>query len=319
MHAPRHLHPKMIKPPPLQPGATIGIVNPSYWLEDTLRDKGATLFEEKGYHLKMGVTTQLKNHIYAGTPERRAEDLLNFFQDEAVDAIICGRGGYGANRVLPLLDFDLIRSHPKIFMGYSDITALLTSITQKTGLVTFHGPMLVTFKQGMVAYNFTLLEQVLGGTFPLSITPPSSFPANVLKAGVAEGALWGGNATLLSNRLATPDQLKTENTILFLEDVDEYLYAFDRLLYHFRQTGMFDQIKGLIIGELVEMKDQKIPFGKTTDEIVLDVCGDLDIPIVTHFPCGHGRYQATLPLSIPVRLTADKGQVSLDLLETPVA
>ncbi len=309
----------MIKPPHLQPGATIGIVNPSYWLEATLLAKGAALFEQNGYQLKMGVTTQLKHHLYAGTPEQRAEDLLNLFQDDTVDAIICGRGGYGANRVLPLLDFDLIQSHPKIFMGYSDITALLTSITQKTGLVTFHGPMLVTFKRGMVSYNFTLLKQVLKGAWPISITPPASQPATVLKAGVAAGSLWGGNATLLANRLATPDQLKTENSILFLEDVDEYLYAFDRLLYHFRQTGMFDQIKGLIIGELVGMKDQKIPFGKTTDEIVMAVCGDLDIPIVTHFPCGHGRYQATLPLSIPVRLSAAEGHVSLDLMESPVA
>lgn len=308
----------MIKPPCLKPGATIGIVNPSYWLEEALLTKGAVLFKKKGYQLKMGLTTQVKDHIFAGTPAQRAEDLLNFFQDETIDAIICGRGGYGANRVLPLLDYNLIQSHPKIFMGYSDITALLTSITQKTGLVTFHGPMLVTFKRGMVRYNFDLLEQILQGTFPVSITPPLSHPASVLKAGIAEGPLWGGNATLLSNRLATPDQLKTNNAILFLEDVDEYLYSFDRLLYHFRQTGMFDHIRGLIIGELVEMKDQKIPFGKTTDEIVLDVCGDLDIPIVTHFPCGHGRYQATLPLSIPVRLDAEKGHVSLDLLESPV-
>jgi len=133
--------------------------------------------------------------------------------------------------------------------------------------------------------------------------------------------------TLIMDRLGTPDQLMTEGSILFLEDLDEPLYSYDRMLTHMRNTGMFDHIHGLIIGELLNIKNEEIPFGKTVDEIVLDICGDLDIPIVTNFPCGHGRFQATLPLSLPVkfsgkffrnnintiRISSKKGLVSAEL------
>ncbi|MBT4054442.1 MAG: LD-carboxypeptidase, partial [Candidatus Marinimicrobia bacterium] len=235
-----------------------------------------------------------------------------------IDAIICARGGYGANRVLPLLDYDLIQANPKIFMGFSDITAFLISITQKTGLVTFHGPMLTNFKKGMVNYNFDLMENILSGSEYKAIQSPSELPACILKSGRTKGPLWGGNMCLLINRLGTQDQLNTDGAILFIEDIDEYLYAFDRMLVHMKNAGMFKNIKGLIIGELVDMKDYDNPFGKSTDEIVMNVCGDLDFPIISNFPCGHGIYQATLPISIPVQLNANSNSPSLTLLESPV-
>ena len=203
-------------------------------------------------------------------------------------------------------------------MGYSDITAFLTSITQKTGLITFHGPMLSTFKKEMVNYNFDLMENILAGSESITIQSPPGLPACILKPGKAKGLLWGGNMCLLVNRLGTPDQLNTSGAILFIEDIDEYLYAFDRMLLHMKKAGMFENIKGLIIGELVEMKDYDVPFGKSTNEIVMDVCGDLDIPIISNFPCGHGIYQATLPISIPVQLDAKSDSPSLSFLESPV-
>ncbi|MFH1853129.1 MAG: LD-carboxypeptidase, partial [Candidatus Neomarinimicrobiota bacterium] len=256
--------------------------------------------------------------LYAGTPEERAADIMAMFADPTVDAIICARGGYGANRVEPLLDYELIQANPKIFMGYSDITTYISSITQKTGLVTFHGPMLVTHKEEELEYNFINFEKGVMSAAPYEIMPPDDFPAKVLKPGIAEGPLWGGNISLITNRIGTAGQLNTDGVILFLEDIDEYLYSFDRTMYHFRQTGMFDKIKGLVIGEMCEMSDTQIPFGKTVDEIVLDVCGDLNIPIVSNFACGHGRYQATLPISVPVRLQADGATPTLAILESPV-
>jgi muramoyltetrapeptide carboxypeptidase len=260
----------------------------------------------------------LKDNTFAGTPEQRANDINGMFANPNIDAIICARGGYGANRVLPLLNYDLIKANPKIFMGYSDVTAFLTSITQKTGLVTFHGPMLSSFKKGMVDYNFDLIEKTLFGYESIAIHPPAELPTRILKSGKAEGPLWGGNMCLLVNRLGTADQLNTNGTILFIEDIDEYLYAFDRMMVHMKEAGMFQNITGLIIGELVDMKDQNIPFGKSTDEIVMDVCGDLDIPIISNFPCGHGAYQATIPISIPVQLDAGSESPSLTLLDSPV-
>ena len=308
----------MIKPSALKPNATIGIVSPSSWLNEPDLKTAVSVFENKGYKLFLGESVFLKEFTYAGTPQERADDINNMFANPDIDAIICTRGGYGANRVLPLLDYDLIKANPKIFVGFSDITAFLTSITQKTGLVTFHGPMLSSFKKGVLEFNFDLLENVLFGNESVALHPPSKLPMRILNSSKAEGPLWGGNMCLLINRLGTPDQLDTDGAILFIEDIDEYLYAFDRMLVHMKKAGMFENIKGLIIGELVDMKDYDDPFGKSTDEIVMDVCGNLDIPIISNFPCGHGAYQATLPISIPVQLDAESELPLLTLLESPV-
>jgi muramoyltetrapeptide carboxypeptidase len=308
----------MIKPPALKSNATIGILSPSSWMNESDLKLAITVFEEKGYHLVLGESVFLKDHTFAGTPEQRANDINSMFANPDIDAIICARGGYGANRVLPLLDYDLIKANPKIFMGYSDVTAFLTSITQKTGLVTFHGPMLSSFKKGMVDYNFELIEKTLFGYESITIQSPRELQRRVLKSGKTEGPLWGGNMCLLINRLGTPDQLNTDGTILFIEDIGEYLYAIDRMMVHMKKAGMFDNIKGLIIGELVDMKDYDEPFGKSTDEIVMDVCGDLEIPIISNFPCGHGMYHAIMPISIPVRLDSDSQSPTLTILESPV-
>ena len=301
----------------LKPGCRIGVVSPSYWLKKQYMEKTSKFFQDKGYTMVMGNSNSMKWGPFAGTPQERADDIHHMFSNPKIEAIICARGGYGANRVLPLLDYNLIRDNPKIFMGYSDITAYLTSITQKTGLVTFHGPMMVSYKKGFVNYNFQTMERILNGTPDFKIESPDSLPARILKPGIAMGPLWGGNMTLLINRLGTSDSLDTDGVILFLEDLDEYLYSFERMLVQMRTAGMLDNIAGLIIGELHEFKDQDVAFERNTDEIVMDICGDLEIPIVSNFPCGHGTYQATLPISIPVELYA-KQQPYLTLLEPAV-
>ena len=308
----------MLRPKSLKRGHRIGVVSPSYWLEKKSLGNAVTGFQKKGYEVQLGDSVYLKDGPFAGTPQQRANDINQMFSDPNIDAIFCARGGYGANRVLPLLDYDLIQSKPKIFMGYSDVTAFLTSITQKTGLVTFHGPMLSTFKNKLVPYNLDTLVNVLSGKEDIRIVEPNELKSTILKSGKAIGPLWGGNMCLLGNQLGTKNQLNTDGVILFIEDVDESLYAFDRMLFHMKEAGMFENIRGLIVGELTEMKDQIIPFGKTTDEIILDICGDLNIPIVTNFPCGHGNYQATLPISLPVELRADKNFVELFFLKSPV-
>jgi len=301
----------------LKPGCRIGVVSPSYWLKKQYMEKTSKFFQDKGYTMVMGNSNSMKWGPFAGTPQERADDIHHMFSNPKIEAIICARGGYGANRVLPLLDYNLIRDNPKIFMGYSDITAYLTSITQKTGLVTFHGPMMVSYKKEFVNYNFQTMERILNGTPDFKIESPDSLPARILKPGIAMGPLWGGNMTLLINRLGTSDALGTDGVILFLEDLDEYLYSFERMLVQMRTAGMLDNIAGLIIGELHEFKDQDVAFERNTDEIVMDICGDLEIPIVSNFPCGHGTYQATLPISIPVELYA-KQQPYLTLLEPAV-
>ena len=146
------------------------------------------------------------------------------FANSDIDAIFCARGGYGANRVLPLLDYNLIKENPKIFIGYSDITALLTSITQKTSMVTFHGPMLTTYKDSWVEYNYSLMQRVLSGEKFIKIYSPDGLETKILKHGIAHGPLWGGNMCLLINRLGTNESLNTDGVILFLEDILWFIF-----------------------------------------------------------------------------------------------
>lgn len=310
---------ELIKPPKMRPGARIGIVNPAYWLESDRLQRALKVFEELGYELVLGKSTALKENQCAGSPAERAEDVMAMFEDPAIDAIICARGGYGGNRVLPLLDYEVIRANPKVFVGYSDITGLLTSISQKAGLVTFHGPMLSSYGTHTIQYNLDVFQQVLSGQDNIKILSTPACQARCLKPGVASGPLWGGNLTLLIERLGTENQIDTTGSILLIEDIDEKLYAFERMMLHLKSSGSLANVKGLLVGEMLEMGDSKTPFGKTTDEIVLDVCGDLDIPIISNFPCGHGDYQATLPIAHDVEICADETNPYLLIPESPVS
>ena len=194
-----------IKPRKLRAGARIGIVNPSYWLEEERLQRAMDVFENLGYEVVPGKSTCLRENQCAGSPEERAEDIMAMFEDASIEAIICARGGYGGNRVLPLLDYDIIRANPKIFVGYSDITGLLSSIAQKSGLITFHGPMLSTYGKQTIQYNLDVFHRVLSGQDKVIIESTAGCQADCLKPGVASGPLWGGNLTLLIERL-TGDQ-----------------------------------------------------------------------------------------------------------------
>ncbi|MGA9573285.1 MAG: LD-carboxypeptidase [Lysobacterales bacterium] len=297
---------KQVKPAKLKAGARIGVVSPAYWLEPERLERALGVFAEMGFEMVPGGSVGLRENQCAGTPEQRAEDIMAMFEDDSIEAIMCARGGYGGNRVLPLLDYDAIRRNPKIFVGFSDITGFLTSMAQQSGLVTFHGPMLTTYGKQTIQYNLDTFRAVLSGEENVRVASAPGCQARCLKAGIANGPLWGGNLTLLIERLGTHDQLDTAGSILLLEDIDEKLYKFERMMLHLKRSGSLANIKGLVIGEMLEMGDSKIPFGKTTDEIVLDVCGDLDIPIISNFPCGHGEYQATLPIAYGVEMHAEK-------------
>ncbi|MFQ6604116.1 MAG: LD-carboxypeptidase [Fidelibacterota bacterium] len=309
---------EIMKPKAIHKGDTIGVVCPSKWAPEDQVYAVKQLFEEQGYRVVLGKTPFLRENQYAGTPEERARDIEAMFANPEIDAIVCARGGYGANRVIPLLNYDLIRDNPKIFMGYSDITALIHSIRQRSGFITFHGPMFVTYKNGFISYNWNIWEAVISGKAPLRMENPHELKPHILKPGSAEGMLSGGNLTLINNRLGTPEQIDFRDTILFLEDIDEYLYAFDRYLVHLRQSGTVESIRALIVGELVDMKDDSIPFGKSTDEIIMDVFGDLNIPIVSNVACGHGAYQMTLPVILPAELSVTSDSFVLTLPQAAV-
>ncbi len=309
---------EQIRPRELKAGARIGIVNPAYWLEADRLQRAAGVFEAQGYELVMGKSTGLRENKCAGSPTQRAEDIMAMFEDSSIDAIICARGGYGVNRVLPLLDYDIIRANPKIFVGYSDITGLLSSIAQKSGLITFHGPMLSTYGKQTIQYNLDVFHRVLSGQDKVIIESTVDCPARCLSPGIASGPLWGGNLTLVMERLATSDQIDTAGSILLIEDIDEKLYAFERMMLHLKNSGSLDRSRVWLSVRCWRWGIVPTPFGKTTDEIVLDVCGDLDIPIISNFPCGHGDYQATLPISHEVEIHADENNPHILIPESPV-
>ena len=307
-----------LRPRRLEPGARIGVVSPSYWIEPERLQRAVKVFEEQGYELVLGRSTGLKQNKYAGTPEDRAEDILAMFADASIDALVCARGVYGGNRVLPLLDYEFIRSNPKIFMGFSDVTGFLASMAQQSGLVTFHGPMLTTYGRETEPYNLETFHRVLSGEGSVKVGAPPGCPARVLRPGQARGVLLGGNLSLIEERLGTAGQLDTRGAILFLEEIDERLHSFDRMMLHLKEAGTLEHIRGLVLGEMLEICDTTEPFGKDTDEIALDVCDGLDIPIISNFPCGHGRFQATLPVFHEVEIHAQGDDGHILIPEPPV-
>lgn len=307
-----------LKPRRLEQGDRIGVVCPSYRIEPERLERAKGVFEGLGYEVVLGRTTRLKENKYAGSPAERAADLMEMFADPSIDAIVCGRGGYGGNRVLPLLDYAVIRSNPKIFVGFSDITGFHASIAQHTGLVTFHGPMLTTFGRQTIPYNLEVLQRVLSGADGVKIKSTPECPARVLHPGVARGPLVGGNLSLVEERLGTPGQIDTRGTVLLLEEIDERLHALDRMMLHLRESGSLDGIAGLLLGEMLEMKDTADPFGKSAEEIVMDVCAGYDFPVIANFPCGHGDYQATLPISHEVEIHAGGDSPFILIPEAPV-
>jgi len=307
-----------LRPKRLERGDRIGIVSPAYWIEPEMLQRAVGVFEQCGYELVLGKTTGLKDNKFAGSAAERAADIMAMFADPSIDAIICVRGGYGGNRVLPLLDYDVIRANPKIFVGFSDITGFLSSISQRSGLVTFHGPMLTTYGENTVDYNLDTFHRVLSGEEGVKIESAPECTARILRPGNASGPLWGGNLSLVEERLGTAGQIDTNGAILLLEEVHETMHAFDRMMFHLKEAGSLEHVKGLVLGEILEMSDTEDPFGKDTDEIVLDVCGDLGIPIISNFPCGHGACQATLPVSHEIELHAEGESPFIMVPESPV-
>lgn len=308
----------LIRPPRLRDGARIGVVSPSYWIEPERLARAIGVFENAGYEMVVGPSVGLRQDKFAGSPGARADDIMAMFADDSIEAILCARGGYGANRVLPLLDYELIRQRPKIFCGFSDVTGLLSSISQRSGLVTFHGPMLTNWGRETVDWNLETFQRVISGEDDVRVASAPGCEARVVRPGVVRGPLWGGNLSLVVERLGTAGQIDTTGAVLMLEEIDERLHAFDRMMQQLRASGTLDGIAGLVLGELLEMKDTEPSFGRGAEEIVLDACEGLDFPVIANFPCGHGACQATLPVGHDVELHAEGDSPYIMVPEAPV-
>jgi muramoyltetrapeptide carboxypeptidase len=304
-----------IKPPALQAGDTIGIIAPASNIKRELLDAGCKVLEKLGYKPLYLDSITGKNLYFAGSADRRARELEEMFSRDDVRAIVCARGGYGANYLLNTLNLDKIKAHPKIFVGYSDVTSLLTYISDSTGLVTFHGPMITKDFAHSDGVDLPSWEAALGASeWKIDFGPESG--AKPLVAGSAEGILYGGCLSMLSASLGTPYEIHTEGTILFIEDVAAKPYQIDRMLMQLKLAGKLADVRGIVFGEMLECV-QNNDQDYTLEEVVFRLVGDLGIPVAYGLRSGHvSRRNITLPLGVRAVLDVGRREGSLRILES---
>ena len=291
----------LIKPPRLRPGDLIGIISPAGPVDESELKPDLELLESSGFRIHIAPHVYDRQGYLAGDDEARLSDLHGMFQDRKTKAIFCARGGYGTLRLLDKIDYDLIRENPKIIVGYSDITALLMAINKKTGLITFHGPMV----RGLSALHDNSREslfRLISSNQPVSFSPMAGNP---LIVGRATGPLIGGNLSLICHLIGTPFLPSLEGSLLFIEDKGEPLYRIDRMLTHLALAGQLKGIAGLIGGEFIKCGDPS-----AVDDLLNTAASELEIPLITGFPIGHGLKNTALPLGIPARLDADSMTLS---------
>lgn len=332
----------LIRPQHLSPGDTLGLVAPASAPPDPRAiDRSVGVLEQLGFKVKLAPNVRQRHGYLAGTDRDRASDLMQMFTDRRVHGILCVRGGYGTARLLPLLDYRVIRAHAKVFVGYSDITSLHCAFLTQANLISFHGPMLNSDLSRADLPDFTR-QSFLRTLGALASLPASNFvqPRNttagmpalpsisagyrrktvkILRNGVARGQLIGGNLSVLCTTIGTPWQPPFQGCILFLEDLGEQPYRFDRMLTYLLNCGLLQQVAGIAIGLNADCEDPKAKRSKEYRQTLEDVLKErllpLKIPIVTGLPFGHVPHNATLPVGAHVTLDAGRGDL---LIAQPV-
>jgi muramoyltetrapeptide carboxypeptidase len=322
---------QVIFPRALRPGDTIAFVAPAGRLDRERMERARQRLEAMGFKVQVPDDLYRAHGYLAGPDEVRARELMAAFRDPNVNAIFPGTGSYGSTRILDRLDYDVIRENPKIFIGFSDLTALHLAIQKKTGLVTFHspnpmwglgnegnlGPFAATyFWRALLRREYVDADgHPLPAGYPI-IVPQDAPQIEMLRPGIARGRLTGGNLSLVIALMGTEYEIDTKNRILFLEDIDERPYRIDRYLSQLRLAGKFDHVAGVILGQFRGCEPEEGKPSLTLAEVFADYFGGLDVPVVENFPAGHTTCNATLPLGALVELDADHRQITV--LENPV-
>lgn len=292
-----------IRPSRLRPGDTIGVAAPASPFDYQAFEKGLECLQKLGLKTRLPEALFARNGYLAGSDAQRAQQLNELFADDQVKAIFCARGGYGAIRILPCLDVSLIKAHPKIIIGYSDITAILSVVSAKTGLVVFHGPLITELGSENLE-SVDSMAAALMGAQPITL---KSKTAQVICPGTARGIVAGGNLTTLVHLLGTPFAPGLKGCILFLEDRGEAAYRVDRMLMQMKLAGCFDQVAGLVLGQFEDCGNEA-----QIHEIVKELLGEYAFPVVAGFCLGHGRPNYTLPLGLPAALDTQRCCLQFD-------
>ncbi len=309
----------MLLPKALQPGDRVAVVAPAGRVNPEALARGLSELRSWGLEPVPGPHLLSSHGYLAGTDEARAADLMWAFTDPSIAGILCARGGYGCLRLLPRLNWELIRTHPKVFAGFSDITTLHQALWREAGLVTFHAPMVeVHHPAGLLPYNAAGLRAALSGTaYPGAVPLPPAGAAEAptlqtLVGGQARGRLLGGNLELVSRTIGSRWQLNTTGAILILEEVNEEPYRVDRALTQLKLAGLLDGAAGIVFGHSPTC--ETAPEGRpslTLREVLCEHLAPLGVPLLYGFPCGHSPYRATLPLGCLAELNADTGQITV--------
>jgi len=308
-----------IRPRHLEPGATLGIIAPASAPPDPKNiDRAIAALEKLKFKSKLAKNALKRHGFLAGSDRERAADLMRMFTDRNVDGILCVRGGYGTARLLPLLDYAAIKRHPKVFVGYSDITSLHCAFLVKSNLISFHGPMLNSdfAHEGMPDFTKqSFLRTLMRPEAPGDITTGYDGKVKTLRGGVTNGQLIGGNLTLLCASLGTPWQPPFRGRIFFLEDLDEVPYRMDRMLTQLLNAGLLQQVAGIAIGINKGCVDPKAKrtkeYRQTSEDVFRERLLPLKIPVVMDLPFGHVPHNATLPVGAQVTLDATNGRLIL--------
>ena len=299
-------------PPDLKKNDLIAIVGPSGYM-DIKKTKDAVLtFQDWGYTVVVDDATVGfdSNTYFAGTDAARAASLQAALDDPAVKAILCARGGYGMSRIIDCLDFKKFKKRPKWIIGYSDITLLHLHLQSRVKIASLHAPMAAAFMKGEDTGYLTYLQMALKGR----LTNYTFEPALANIPGNAKGQLIGGNLCLLAHSIGSASEPNIKGAILFIEDVGEYFYAIDRYLWQLKRAGWFDKIGGLLVGDFSSTKDTARPFGKTIEELIMDVVPE-GLPVAFNIPVGHQSENVTFKCGVMHELSIRKSKVRLKQLK----
>lgn len=295
-----------IFPKPLKKGDTIAIISPSGYVSYPEKfDKAKKYFENEGYNVKIYPNAKNQKDYLAGTDEERLGDLIEAFENESINAILTSRGGYGALRILDKIDYEVIKNNPKIFCGYSDITAYHIAIYKKTGLVTFHAPFaLFDFGADKIdKYTERNFFNILGENV-LNLPLENVFEYTCINSGYVKGELLGGNLCTLVSLLGTPFEPDFQDKILFLEDVNEPLYKIDRMLSQLKLAGVFNKVKGLLVGKFSTIEENFFLRAK-------NLLNELKVPCGYGFSASHELQKITLPLNVNYEINFDEGVICI--------
>lgn len=305
----------MFKPSALKPGDTIGIVSPASPIQEKHLEtfqRGIDLLKESGYNILLGKHVFDNNGYLAGEDRDRAGDINEMFADSSVKAIICSRGGYGCERIIDYLDLSIIRSNPKIFIGYSNISYLLNIFVQHADLITFHGPMVINLSSNQ--YNIKNLLNTITlnrSVHILNKIPCSSYYRTNSKA---SGIIIGGNLSTFIGSIGTKYEIDTSNRILFIEEINEEAYSIDRLLTHLNNSGKLKSCSGFILGDFTDCSDSN---RISCFDVLSEVLFPLDKPAIYSFRSGHGTIKTTIPFGANAEIDAKNGFVKIveDIIE----